>query len=160
MDLVLPELSLQLVGGCQTGQLCRQDPFFSVQNIGATNSQGTASLQGAILEARANGDVIALRNFVSNGSLVSSDERFKAEIKPVEGALGKIRQMNGRSYSFKQKDFPSHNFPSGRTDGFIAQELQKVMPEAVVKQPDGYYAVNYDAIIPVLVEAVKQLDAK
>lgn len=44
--------------------------------------------------------------------------------------------------------------------GFIAQEMLKVMPEAVVKQADGYYAVNYDAVVPVLVEAVKQLDAK
>ena len=68
--------------------------------------------------------------------------------------------MNGRSYSFKTKDFSERSFPGGRMKGFIAQEMLKVMPEAVVKQADGYYAVNYDAVVPVLVEAVKQLDAK
>ncbi len=97
---------------------------------------------------------------MGNNFFISSDERFKSDIKPMSDALSTIRKMNGRTYAFKQKDFPTHNFPEGRSDGFIAQELQKVMPEAVVKQPDGYLAVNYSAVIPLLVEAVKQLDAK
>jgi hypothetical protein len=41
--------------------------------------------------------------------------------------------------------------------GFIAQEVQEVIPEAVHPRPDGFLAVDYNRIIPLLVEAVKEL---
>ena len=44
--------------------------------------------------------------------------------------------------------------------GFVAQDLAKVLPDAVMKDEEGYYAVNYDAVIPLLVEAVKELDSQ
>lgn len=143
------------VSGRRTdGTAVQTRPIFSVQNLGAS------TLQSSILEVRPNGDVVASGNFISSGQLISSDERFKADIKPLNNSLALIKQMNGRTYSFKKREFAERGFPNGRMDGFIAQELLKVMPEAVVKQADGYYAVNYNAVVPVLVEAVKQLDAK
>ncbi|WP_375417472.1 tail fiber domain-containing protein [uncultured Hymenobacter sp.] len=129
-------------------------PIFSV------NNQNNGRLGNAIFEVRANGQVVASGTVTGSGSLISSDERFKSDIKPLKNGLDMIRKINGRTYAFKKKEFAERSFPDGRMDGFIAQELQKVMPEAVVKQADGFFAVNYDAIIPVLVEAVKQLDAK
>ncbi|WP_310393902.1 tail fiber domain-containing protein [Hymenobacter sp.] len=133
-------------------------PIFAVQN---QTFGGSATVNPiSVFEVRPGGQVVASGDFVGNNFFISSDERFKSDIKPMSDALSTIRKMNGRTYAFKQKDFPTHNFPEGRSDGFIAQELQKVMPEAVVKQPDGYLAVNYSAVIPLLVEAVKQLDAK
>lgn len=143
------------VSGRRTdGSAVTTRPIFAVQNLGA------ATLQSYIMEVRPNGDVAASGNFISSTSLVSSDERFKADIKPLDNGLALIKQLNGRTYSFKKAEFADRSFPNGRMKGFIAQELVKVMPEAVVKQADGYYAVNYDAVVPVLVEAVKQLDAK
>ncbi len=46
------------------------------------------------------------------------------------------------------------NLP-GKQVGFIAQEVKNVLPETVFKNEDGYLAVSYNAIVPLLVEAVK-----
>lgn len=144
-----------ILGRRSNGTALTTRPIFAVKN------QGNATLGNSIFEVRPNGQVVASGTITGSGSLISSDERFKSDIKPLENGLALIRQLNGRTYSFKKEEkFAERAFPQGRMDGFIAQEMQKVMPEAVVKQPDGYYAVNYDAVIPVLVEAVKQLDAK
>ncbi len=48
--------------------------------------------------------------------------------------------------------FPSH----GRQVGLIAQEVEEVLPEAVGKSPDGYKTVDYEKLVPVLVEAIKE----
>jgi hypothetical protein len=41
--------------------------------------------------------------------------------------------------------------------GVVAQEVQKILPSAVVEREDGYLAVNYDKLIPLLIESVKTL---
>jgi hypothetical protein len=41
----------------------------------------------------------------------------------------------------------------------LAQEIESVLPEAVITRPDGYKAVNYDKIIPLLIQAIKELKA-
>jgi hypothetical protein len=42
----------------------------------------------------------------------------------------------------------------------IAQDLQRVLPEIVVERPDGYLAVKYERVVALLLEALKELDAK
>lgn len=107
------------------------------------------------------GTLSAAGPIFSQGVLVSSDQRFKEQIAPLANSLDLIRKIQGTSYQFKQTgEFAGRHFPVAKQYGFIAQDLQKVLPEAVVKQSDGYYAVNYIAVVPILVEAVKQLDAK
>ena len=44
--------------------------------------------------------------------------------------------------------------------GVIAQEIQAVLPEAVVTRDNGYLAVDYHKVVPLLIEAVKELTAK
>lgn len=108
-----------------------------------------------------NGNLSAAGLIFSPGALVTSDQRFKEQIAPLANSLDLIRKIQGTTYQFKQTgEFASRHFPVAKQYGFIAQDLQKVLPEAVVKQEDGYYAVNYIAVVPILVEAVKQLDAK
>jgi hypothetical protein len=93
--------------------------------------------------------------YASGGVWTSSDERFKNEITTITGALDLVKKLRGTTYEFKLDEFPEMNFNPGKNYGFIAQELIKVIPEAV-KKDQGYYAVNYDAIIPVLTEAIKE----
>lgn len=85
-----------------------------------------------------------------------SDIRFKKEIKPIESALDKVLNLNGRIYVFKQEEFKDYSFPSGTNFGFIAQELKEILPDLVSEDNNGYLAVNYIAVIPVLVEAIKE----
>jgi hypothetical protein len=84
-----------------------------------------------------------------------SDKRFKENIITIDGAKDKILALNGRNYNFKTTEFKGYNFPEDKQYGFIAQEIQEVIPEAVKEDENGYLSVNYTAVIPVLVEAFK-----
>lgn len=101
-----------------------------------------------------NGVVSALAYYAS------SDSRFKNDITNLTDAMSKIRKIRPVTYFWKDKEFPDKNFDNTQQIGFIAQELEKIVPQAVAKNKDGYYAVNYSAIIPVLTAAVKEQDDK
>lgn len=88
-----------------------------------------------------------------------SDKRYKKDIKTIDSALEKINALDGVSYKFKQKvvnDIDFNKVKQGNHLGFIAQDLEKVFPELVRKDDAGYYAVNYDGLVPVLVEGMKE----
>ena len=85
-----------------------------------------------------------------------SDERLKKEIKPLEGSLDSVTRLKGVSYQWRTEDYPGHGFREGTQLGLIAQEVEKVLPEVVVHGPDGYKAVDYQKLVPVLIEAVKE----
>jgi len=99
-------------------------------------------------------------NIYANGSYVSSDARYKKNIAPLGNALDSILNLRGVSYEWDKAKFPTQNFGEGKQMGFIAQEIEKIFPELVMTAPDGYKAVNYTGVIPVLVEAVKTLKAQ
>lgn len=86
----------------------------------------------------------------------TSDQRFKQNIRTLDNALDKVLALRGVSYDWKRAENPAMNFESGTQLGFIAQEVEKVLPEAVKKDSQGMYTMNYTAVVPVLVEAVKQ----
>lgn len=96
----------------------------------------------------------------TNTLVVSSDARLKTSVKPITDALGKVAQLNGVTYLWNSKKFPERNFDNLIQAGFLAQDVEKVYPEAVMKDDKGYYAMNYNAIIPLLSEAIKELNAK
>ncbi|MDP5169682.1 MAG: tail fiber domain-containing protein [Bacteroidia bacterium] len=96
----------------------------------------------------------------SGGTWVNSDSRFKSDIQTIESGLDLVSQLRGVTYDYRTEEFPVYNFNEGRHYGFIAQELQRVMPEAVMADEDGFFAVNYDAVIPVLVNAIQEQQAQ
>ena len=88
-------------------------------------------------------------NAIASSRYVLSDRNFKTDITPLDGALEKINQLNG--YSFTWKD-------TGRRDiGLIAQEVEKIFPDLVNTDSDGTKAVEYMNIVAPLVESVKSL---
>ncbi|MEI6411238.1 MAG: tail fiber domain-containing protein [Bacteroidota bacterium] len=101
-------------------------------------------------------DVNGLVNSV--GNTLTSDRRFKQDIKPIVNAMDLVRRLQGTTYQFRQAEFKDRNFPGGNQYGFIAQDVEKVMPEIAAQNSDGYYAVNYTMLIPVLTEAIKEQD--
>lgn len=100
------------------------------------------------------GDVMA------NCVTTPSDTRFKENINTIENALEQVNQLRGVSYKFNQTAFPNKNFSAKNQIGFIAQEIQTVFPELVNTDKSGYLSVNYTAVIPVLTEAVKELNTE
>lgn len=80
--------------------------------------------------------------------IYTSDARLKTHVQPVSG-LDTILRLRGVSYDFKA---------DGRhATGVIAQEIEAVMPHAVLTAPDGIKSVDYIQIIAPLIEAVKEL---
>ena len=86
-----------------------------------------------------------------------SDARFKTNIQPLENALDRLSLLGGISFDWRRDEFPEHEFPDDKQVGFIAQELEKILPEAVSQNKDGYYSIDYGKLTPLLVEAVKEL---
>ena len=99
----------------------------------------------------ADGDVIAF------STTIASDERLKENIKVVPDALDKVEALRGVTFDWKRDGTPSA--------GVIAQEVQKVLPEAVkevqsLKGGDSHLSVNYHALTSILIESVKELSAR
>lgn len=84
----------------------------------------------------------------------ASDLRRKEEIQPVTDAVEKLKKINGVNYKYKHVE-DAHKMKAKKTCGLIAQDVQAVIPEAVSEDMHGNKFMNYDAMIPYLVEAVK-----
>lgn len=95
----------------------------------------------------------------STGINETSDARFKKNVSPISNGLQKILAMNGVTYDWRRDEFPDRNFLSGKQYGLIAQELEKVIPELVDTDEDGWKSIEYSHIVPVLIEAIKEQQA-
>lgn len=82
----------------------------------------------------------------------TSDMRCKANIQTIDNAASKVGQLRGVNFDWKD---------SGKKSmGVIAQEVEEVLPEVVVTDDEGMKKVNYQAMVGVLIEAVKDLQAR
>jgi hypothetical protein len=117
----------------------------NVGNVGIGTISPTVKLQ-------VNGDIIA------NSIGGSSDFRFKTNIRPVTNALDKIKALRGVYFNWNQNEFPDRQFGSNVELGFIAQEVEKIIPEIVTKDKtkEEYRSVKYDKLVALLVEAIKE----
>ena len=84
----------------------------------------------------------------------SSDRRLKTNITPLEKSIDKIMKLNGVTFNWDKTVRPSA--PTTLQYGFIAQEIEKVIPELVSEDSDGYKTVNYIGVIPVLTQAMQE----
>lgn len=106
----------------------------------------------------------ALFEFYQNGGWVNyttvSDGRLKTNVTPVNQGLDIINQLNPVFFDWDQNNPRAQGFGSKHQVGFIAQEVEKVLPEVVNKGEDSYRSVEYGKIVSVVVAAVKELYAK
>jgi hypothetical protein len=94
----------------------------------------------------------------ANGNLTTntSDERLKENILPLTDSLSKIKQLSGVTYQWKDKSAGGDDIKIG----FIAQQVEGVEPLLVfTNKVDSYKGIHIDSIIPMLVEAVKELSS-
>ena len=135
--------SSQITLSSTTGGSTISDVQFASLGIGTTAS-------GVSGEIRASGDITAY---------YSSDERLKSNIQPIGDALTKVNQISGNTYDWME-GFENIHSHTGTDIGVIAQEIEKVLPQAVINRETGYKAVNYEKILPLLIQAIKELSAK
>ena len=109
-----------------------------------TTASGTSG------EIRATGDITAY---------YSSDIRLKENIIPIPNALEKVNQISGNTYDWKEGYDEVHSH-KGNDVGVIAQEVEAILPQIVTNRDTGFKAVQYEKIIPLLIEAIKELSAK
>jgi len=89
----------------------------------------------------------------------ASDERLKTNFEPIENAVDKVLKLRGFTYNFNEIGEGLGFNTSIRHAGVSAQEVQAVLPEAVCSAPanDEYLTVKYDKLVPLLIEAIKEL---
>ncbi|HWY37420.1 MAG TPA: tail fiber domain-containing protein, partial [Bacteroidia bacterium] len=68
----------------------------------------------------------------------------------------KIKKLSGYTYYMNTEEFKDKNFSKEQQIGLIAQELKEVFPQLVKEDAKGYLAVNYQGMVPVLLEAIKE----
>jgi len=110
---------------------------------GTTNLNGDTDIDGDLCVT---GDITAF---------CTSDQRLKDNVTPIDDPLAKVLSISGNTYDWNEK-----SGKEGHDVGVIAQEILEVLPEAVTTRDNGYLAVDYQKIVPLLVEAVKELSAK
>ena len=90
-----------------------------------------------------------------------SDMRLKTKIGDIQDPIGKIKALNGFYYE-PNEVAESYGYEKERRIGLSAQEVQEVVPEAVTMAAigDNYLSVDYAKLVPVLVEAIKELSNK
>ena len=108
-----------------------------------------------------------------------SDIRLKENIRPIEDALTKVDKLSGVLFDYKEENKEIGYRPFRKSDvGLIAQEVEKVLPDAVSIAPfdvgekeswiaeaksksgENYLTVRYERLVPLLVQAVKELNAE
>ena len=112
---------------------------------------GTSAASG---EVRATGEITAF---------YSSDIALKENINPIENALNKVMSLGGYNYDWKDSYVEKRGGIDGyfvrKSDvGVLAHEIEKVVPEAHAVRKDGTGAVRYEKIVPLLIEAIKDLN--
>ncbi len=114
----------------------------------------SGSMRGTTTKLGVDGNIVASGNITAYGS--PSDERYKYNIQPVENALHIVSQLQGVTFNWKQ-DTPSYAMTHVDSDiGFIAQQVREVLPDIVREDDKGYLGLRERAIVPLLVEAIKE----
>lgn len=88
-----------------------------------------------------------------------SDRRLKTDILPIGNGLEKVRALQGVSYRWKDDVAEYLRNDKGVHLGFIAQDVEAVLPEVVATDSLGFKSMDYSRIVPVLVEAMHELEA-
>ena len=117
------------------------------ENITFTPSENILKLSGLSSGGlTCDGDITAFK---------SSDKRLKDNIVKIENPIEKIKKIGG--YNFKWNKLGEKNtINKGKDIGLIAQEIEDVFPEATTTRDNGYKAVQYEKMIPLLVECIKE----
>jgi hypothetical protein len=115
-------------------------------NVGIGTTSPSSKLH-VIGDITSSGDVIAFS---------SSDRQLKDNIIKINSPLEKLSKIGGYTFNWNN----NQDTYTGKDYGVIAQEIEEIFPELVTTRENGYKAVKYEKIIPLLIEAIKELSNK
>ena len=127
------------------------------QSVATTSSVQFGSFGVGTAASGTAGEIRATNNITS----YYSDDRLKSKLGNIQNALESLKTLNG--FYYKANDLAQSLGYTDKTEvGLSAQEVQKILPEIVVPAPidDKYLTIHYERIIPLLVEAIKELSAE
>jgi len=87
-------------------------------------------------------------------AFATSDKRLKTNVQPIQDPLDKIDKIGG--YTFDWIPHEKVHSKVGSDIGVIAQEIEEVLPEVTTTRENGYKAVQYEKIVPLLIESIKE----
>ncbi|MDO7851772.1 tail fiber domain-containing protein, partial [Hymenobacter convexus] len=133
-----------------------------VENTGLDYSTRLISLSGT-LNLNYGGTATKPTNIFNVGGGVqatafntASDQRFKTNVRPIGSALASVLALRGVRYDWNALGVRHGGTAGAPQVGLLAQEVEKIYPELVSTDKDGYKAVNYAQLTPVLIEALKE----
>jgi hypothetical protein len=131
-------------------------PNITVGTIAGGNTQ----LNSLGINTAASGTAGEIRA-TNNITAYYSDDRLKTKLGNIQDALAKVKTLSGFYYEANQTA-QDLGYDAVREVGVSAQQVQAVLPEIVVPAPidEKYWTVRYEKLIPLLIEAIKELDAK
>jgi hypothetical protein len=96
--------------------------------------------------------------WVTSGSWSGSDIRWKKNVSTLSTttSLDKILKLNPVTYKWKTDEYPEMKFSDGVQLGFIAQDVENIIPEVVTTDNNGYKGISYEKIVPVLTSAIQE----
>ena len=123
---------------------------------------GASSLTAGPVTAGPQGEVRATGNVTA---YFVSDRRLKENIVTIPNALSRVQAINGVTFDWNDEEIARRGGADGyfvrkHDVGLIAQDVEQALPEATATRIDGYMAVRYELVVPLLVEAVKELSAQ
>ena len=149
-------ITAALTGNATSASTAADLSFGSANQVVFKNGSNTATTSSNLTFDGTNlsvgGDITAF----------ASDERLKENIQPLENALDKVLALNGFTYSFNEIGQSLGFDGLVRYVGVSAQQVQAVLPEAVKPAPvdSNYITVQYEKLVPLLIEAIKELKAE
>ena len=106
---------------------------------------------GTVTSANAleiNGPTNSNSSMTAVAFLYSSDQRLKANILPITGALDKVQRLDGVTFTWKKS--------GAKSMGVVAQNVEKVLPEIVHNDQNGMKSVEYGNLVAIFIEAFKE----
>ena len=127
---------------------------FNTANTAFVIGNGTASnAKSDAFKVMFNGDATVSNDLTVSGDVnISSDARLKSNIVSLGSTLSKLLLIDGKSYTM--------NKSGDEKIGILAQEVQEVFPELVSKDENEMLSVNYQGLVPVLINAIKEQEDK
>lgn len=160
-DFILKEAEFNSENGIIIDQTSFPPTFKLDEEIIEATSTGvnikkTTSITGAL---NITGLVNADSTIFCKGDVVAyyspSDKKIKKNLTLLSDPVQKISQLNGYEFVFNE-NAPDHLINKS-SYGLIAQEVESVLPYAIDERPTGIRGVNYEMVIPLLVESIKEL---
>jgi hypothetical protein len=96
----------------------------------------------------------------NNTTLYHSDIQWKKDITNILDPIDKVMRLQGVYFNWRSEDYPEMKFDEKTHLGFIAQDVEKVIPEVVRTDQNGFKNIEYTNLIPLLLEAIKDQQKK